>query len=124
MKKLIYSALLTAAFQGIRTGLMADTADITWGLNAPTIGAGGGARVHWGPMVSQSKMELSGNANAYYPKKYAKTSLTRTGGDDHCVGTTAPESGPGTIVPPSTVPVYEWFCNQASVPVAPVVNFE
>jgi hypothetical protein len=119
---LLLSGLLIAGFRAA----WSDTTDITAALNAPVIGATGGAIVHWGPIVSQSSIDMSGSSNLNYPQKFAGSYITGNGGPagtrSYC-NPNPPNSGPGTIIPPSTVPVYEWYCNNA-VPPAPQVSFE
>lgn len=67
-------------------------------LQAGSVGGGGNAEVHWGPMMSISGMTLAGAANQLYPRKYARTSITTTGGypsRDSDINTT-PNKGPHT----------------------------
>src|SRR4051812_48322429 len=116
-------SLLVASFVGTKGA--ADTTPITAGLNAPVIGSNGGAQVFWGPIVSQSSLDIGGQANTLYPQKFAGTSFSRNGGSagsaSYCQTPGTPDRGPGTIVPPSSVPVYEWYCNFPSPP-APQVS--
>ena len=51
-------------------------------LQAGSVGAGGNANIHWGPMMSISSMVLKGGANELYPRKYARGSITSSGGYD------------------------------------------
>jgi hypothetical protein len=128
MRAFILRATLTAWSAGFAVlPAFADETLISAGLNAPVIGASGGSQVYWGPIVTQTTMGLSGNTNTNYPQKLAGSSISGSGGAagsrEYCQ-TPGPDSGPGTVVPPSSVPVYEWFCNQDPVPAAPQVDFE
>ncbi|OGR45365.1 MAG: hypothetical protein A2X35_03740 [Elusimicrobia bacterium GWA2_61_42] len=53
---------------------------VTAALQAGSVGAGGNANVHWGPMMSVSSMELKGGSNELYPRKYARGSIIKGGG--------------------------------------------
>src|SRR5690349_17545621 len=109
------SWLAFALVNVLSASVLADLTPITAGLNAPAIGATGGSQVVWGPIVSQSSIEMSGSANTNYPQKFAKTTIAGNGGQagsrNYCFNPGDPTSGPGTIIPPSSVPVYEWYCD-------------
>jgi hypothetical protein len=127
MKRLLIGSAIVVAVAGCGALASADTTAITAGLNAPIIGASGGSQVYWGPIVSQSSLALSGNTNTNYPQKFAGTSISGSGGAagsrQYCVNPGDPTSGPGTVVPPSAVPVYEWNCDVTPPPAAPQVDF-
>jgi hypothetical protein len=120
--------LFTLIAVGSVSSAIAETTNITAGLNAPVIGASGGSQVYWGPIVSQSSLGFSGNTNTNYPQKFAGTTISGSGGAagsrSYCFNPGDPTSGPGTIIPPSATPVYEWFCNVSPVPPAPQVDFD
>lgn len=53
---------------------------VTAALQAGSVGAGGNANIHWGPMMSVSGMVLKGGSNELYPRKYARGSITKGSG--------------------------------------------
>jgi len=53
---------------------------VTAALQAGSVGSGGNANIHWGPMMSISGMVLKGGSNEMYPRKYARASITSSGG--------------------------------------------
>ena len=93
------------------------TGNTTAPIFAGSYSASGSSQVYWGPIMSQSSISLSGNANTDYPRKYAAGSFSGNGGmmgtRNYCPPS-PPTQGPG--------PNYEWYCDYP-VPTAPVPNF-
>ena len=75
-------------------------------LQAPVIGGGGNANIHWGPIMSLSSIKLKAGFNQLYPRKYARTFIDATGGsypDRDTDIATVPNYGP------QAAPYTEWW---------------
>lgn len=49
-------------------------------IYAPNITSAGSAKIFWGPLMSKGNIVLQGSANELYPRKFARGSITSTGG--------------------------------------------
>ena len=69
-------------------------------LQAGSVAGGGNVEVHWGPMMSISGMVLNGASNQLYPRKYARGSITTSGGyANRDNDPNSPNKGPKTVDP-------------------------
>lgn len=53
---------------------------VTAAIYAPGITSAGSAKIFWGPLMSKTSIVLQGSANELYPRKFARGSITSTGG--------------------------------------------
>jgi len=75
-------------------------AGVAAAVQAASVASGGNVNVHWGPMMSTSGMVLKGGSNELYPRKYARSSITSSGGyADRDNDPNAPNKGPKTVDP-------------------------
>lgn len=49
-------------------------------IYAPNITSAGSAKIFWGPLMSKTNIVLQGSSNELYPRKFARGSITATGG--------------------------------------------
>ncbi len=127
MKRFFSQSIFAVIIAGMASGYAAaDTTDIQWALNAPSISDGGNTQVYWGPLVSQSTLGMSGSANNLYPQLIAGGAISLNGGQagtvSYCTNTTASLTGPGQPVYPSVTAANYWSCN-VQPPPNPKINF-
>lgn len=108
-------------FRAIQAKLKKDA--IVAAIFAPTISVGGSAKVFWGPLMSIAEISIDGSANELYPRKMARTYITRTGGPSSyrasCCWDTATEDGSAGS---NTDGLEWWSYNSYPVPDPPTIN--
>lgn len=65
-------------FRRIEVKLKRDS--VVAAIYSPGVSITGSAKIFWGPAMSKTNMSMTGSANELYPRKFARGSITATGG--------------------------------------------